>query len=93
MAPQPAQSGPVLTAVKTKPPAAVAGAALRPVLTAAARGALLNPGRDEETVLRSNKETEPWPPRRPRPSSLGKRDRNDCRGVRACPDVVSAPPR
>src|SRR6516225_10047548 len=58
--PNPAQSGPVLATVKTasRAPSAVACAALRPVLTAAARGAPPNPGRDGETVLRSNKETD-----------------------------------
>jgi hypothetical protein len=43
MAPQPAQSGTVLAAVKTKPPVAVALPAVGPVLTAAARGALADP--------------------------------------------------
>jgi hypothetical protein len=45
IAPNLAQSGAVLTALKTasRAPAAVACAALRPVLTAAARGALANP--------------------------------------------------
>jgi hypothetical protein len=69
--PNPAKSGPtgqarglkahVLAAVKTasRAPSAVAVASLRPVLTAAARGAPLNPGRDGETVHRSNKETGP----------------------------------
>src|SRR5271169_5625556 len=46
-----------LAAVKTEPPPAVALPSVGPVLTAAARGAPLNPGRDGETVLRSNKET------------------------------------
>jgi len=52
-----AQSGAVLAAVKTEPPPTVALPLVGPVLTAAARGAPLNPGRDGETVLRSNKET------------------------------------
>jgi len=34
------------------------GGGLRPVLTAVARGAPADPGRDEETALQSNKETE-----------------------------------
>ena len=52
-----AQSGAVLAAVKTEPPPTVALPLVGSVLTAAARGAPLNPGRDGETVLRSNKET------------------------------------
>ena len=46
IAPQLTQSGAVLAALKTasRAPAAVACAALRPVLTAAARAALANPG-------------------------------------------------
>jgi hypothetical protein len=52
-----AQSGAVLAAAKTEPPPAVALPLVGPVLTAAARGAPPNPGRDGETVLRSNKET------------------------------------
>ena len=55
-----AEFGAVLAVLKTKPPAAVALPWVGPVLTAAARGAPLNPGRDEETVLRSNKETGSW---------------------------------
>ena len=57
--PDPRQSGAVLAAVKTasRAPAAVALPLVGPVLTAAARGAPRNPGRDGETVLRSNKET------------------------------------
>ena len=53
------QSGAVLAAVKTasRAPAAVALPLVGPVLTAAARGAPRKPGRDGETVLRSNKET------------------------------------
>ena len=42
----------------SRPLRAASGGGLRPVLTAAARGATANPGRDEETApLRSNKET------------------------------------
>jgi hypothetical protein len=54
-----AKSGAVLAAVKTasRAPSAVALPLVGPVLTAAARGAPPNPGRDGETVLRSNKET------------------------------------
>jgi transposase len=52
---RPQQSGAVLTAVKTH---AAYGGGLRPVLTAVPRGATPEPGRDGETALRSNKETE-----------------------------------
>jgi transposase len=57
--PNPGEPGAVLAAVKTaaRTPAAVALPLVGPVLTAAARGALRNPGRDGETGLRSNKET------------------------------------
>jgi transposase len=54
------EPGAVLAAVKTASRAPSAVAPLlrsRPVLTAAARGVPLNPGRDGETALRSNKET------------------------------------
>ena len=53
------ERGAVLTAVKTasRAPSAVALPLVGPVLTAAARGATPKPGRDGETVLRSNKET------------------------------------
>ena len=37
---------------------AASGGRLRPVLTAVPRGAPAEPGRDEKTALRSNKETE-----------------------------------
>ena|SRR5215472_1010697 len=52
-----AKLGAVLTAVKAEPPLAVALPLVGPALTAAARGATRKPGRDGETVLRSNKET------------------------------------
>jgi hypothetical protein len=88
--PNPAKSGPtgqasglkahVLAAVKTasRAPSAVAVASLRPVSTAAAQGASLNPGRDGETVHRSNKETGPQEGALDRLSEpLGKRDSHD----------------
>jgi hypothetical protein len=52
---RPNRSGDVLTAVKTMPPPAVASGQS---LTAVPRGAPAEPGRDEETALRSKKETE-----------------------------------
>jgi hypothetical protein len=84
--PDPTEPGAVLAALKTKPPAAVARSSSGAVLTAAARGSARFPGRDGETVLRSNKET----------GSLRKRDRHDCQlgggdagtPYRRCPDEL-----
>ena len=76
------QSGTVLTAVKTasRPPSAVACATLRPVLTAAARGALANSrsGRGNGASI----EQRNWllgPGSTDRLSSIGKRDSHDWR--------------
>ena len=76
------QSGTVLTAVKTasRPPSAVACATFRPVLTAAARGALANSrsGRGNGASI----EQRNWllgPGSTDRLSSIGKRDSHDWR--------------
>jgi hypothetical protein len=72
-APDPAEPGAVLTALKTKP-AVVARPLHAPVSTAAARGARATQGRGGETVPRSNRET-----------GFSKRDCHDCQWKPAMP--------
>jgi hypothetical protein len=79
LAPDPAEPGAVLAALKTKPPAAVARLVGGPVLTAAVRGARRTPGRDGETVLRSNRET-----------GFQNVTVTIANGNRRCPDLASA---